>query len=200
MKNLILLLSLMICANSFGKVGFSPVKGYTSSEMKVLEVAVKLSNELLASQCFSEFVLKRKKLIETSGKTRLQVIDHLANLDLKVPLRMYYKNNGVVGYRQPPSPQVNTNRKFHSGSTACSRGSNLTHEWSHSGGYGHSYKANYNRQFSVPYTINAGFLACCKCTSITNCRIEKKPVKIKPKICRRNWKWLWLKKSCIQPK
>lgn len=154
---------------------------------------------MLSSSCFSTFVKKREKLIETNNLDRDGVLESLSKSRLTVPLKMYYKNNGVVGYRNPPSPQVNTNRKFHAGASACSRASNLTHEWSHSLGYGHSYNANYNRQFSVPYTINAGFLACCECNGIKDCKILDKPKEIKSKVCYRNWKWLWLKKTCYYP-
>jgi len=153
-------------------VTFSPVKNYTEEELSVLIVAEKLANDLLKSQCFQTFMVNRK-LIETNSKTPLEVVTLLKATNLAVPVEMYYKNNGVVGYRQPPALNIFTNRKFHAGSTACSRASNLTHEWSHSVGFGHSYRATSSRPYSVPYSINAAFSGCCVCEgkSISNCKI-----------------------------
>lgn len=198
-KNLLLLIALLISAQSFSKVDFHPVINYTNKELEVLEVSKELANELLSSSCFEKFVNGRPKLIETNGLTRSQVLKDLSTTELTIPLEMYYKNNGVVGYRQPPYPKVYTNRKFHQGASACSRASNLTHEWSHSLGYGHSYRANYDRQFSVPYTINAGFEYCCRCNGIKDCKILDEPLGPKYKIvCSRKWYFLWLRKTCYK--
>jgi hypothetical protein len=116
---------------------------------------------MVAGPCFEDFLLKRK-MISTNGKTNRQVIDHIRAADLEVPVVMYYKNNRVVGYRQPPKPTIYTNRKFHAGTTPCNAGSNLFHEWSHTLGYGHTYKATSVRPYSVPYSLNAVTKACCK--------------------------------------
>lgn len=155
-------------------VGFSPLRNHTAEEKEVVAVAEKLANSLLHSKCFADFMVNRK-LIETNGKTPAEVVEHLKSLNLTVPVEMYSRWwSNVVGYRNPPKPDVFTNRKFHAGATACSRGSNLTHEWSHSAGYDHSFKSTPTRPFSVPYSINAAFTACCECSgkSIKNCWIR----------------------------
>lgn len=154
-------------------VRFFPLRNHTAEEKEVVVIAEKLANDLLQSQCFENFIVNRK-LIDTEGKTPIEVVKDLKTKNLTVPVEMYSKwYSKVVGYRQPPKPDVFTNRKYHAGATACSRGSNLTHEWSHSAGYGHSYSDTPTRPFSVPYSINAAFTACCKCVnnSIKNCSI-----------------------------
>ncbi len=161
-----------------GHVGFDPVKNYSAKDLAALRKAEVLSNELLQSQCFSDFMIKRA-LIQTGGKTPMQVVEHLKTRNLTVPVTMYYSRKNVVGYRNVGSPIVYTNLKFHAGSTACARASNLTHEWSHvpdetTGiGYGHDYKATRQRPYSVPYSINAAFDKCCVCApkSILDCTI-----------------------------
>lgn len=154
-------------------IHFSPVRNYTFEETQVLVVAESLANKLVKSSCFESFMVKRN-LIQTNGLTALEVVKLLKTSDLTIPVEMYYKNNNVVGYRQPPAPDIYTNRKFHAGSTACARSSNLTHEWSHTVGFTHSYSSTKSRPYSVPYSINAAVTACCFCekNSITNCSIK----------------------------
>lgn len=150
-------------------IHFSPVRNYTFEETQVLIVAESLANQLVKSQCFENFMVKRN-LIDTNGKTALEVVQSL-KIDLTIPVEMYYKNNNVVGYRTPPAPDIYTNRKYHQGATACARASNLFHEWSHTVGYTHSYKATKTRPRSVPYSINAAVEVCCSCKGISDCKI-----------------------------
>jgi len=155
-------------------IRFSPVVNYTTDEKAVLAVSEKLANDLVQSSCFENF-MKMRSLIDTNGMTAEQVVVKLKTTNLAVPVEMYYKRfSNVVGYRQPPALNIYTNRKFHAGATACSRGSNLTHEWSHSVGFDHSYQATVLRPRSVPYSINAAFEACCICekNSILKCSIK----------------------------
>lgn len=155
-------------------IHFYPVINYTAEELSVLIVAEKLSNQLVQSKCFSDFMTKRA-LIETNGKTPAEVVYQLSHTNLTVPVKMYYQFTSTVGYRQPPNLTIYTNRRFHSGANACSRASNLTHEWTHTVGYTHSFKATPIRPFSVPYSINAAFTECCSCKSIKDCSIKNQP-------------------------
>lgn len=153
-------------------VHFAPARNYSFEELEVLAVSEKLSNDLFKSKCFEDFMVKRN-LIDTNGLTAIEVVTKLKTSDLTVPVEMYYKNNNVVGYRQPPAPDIFTNRKFHKGATACSRGSNLAHEWSHPLGFTHSFSATRSRPRSVPYSINAAFEVCCQCkkNTVKDCSI-----------------------------
>lgn len=169
----------------YSGIKFSPLTNHTAEEKEVVAIAEGLANDLIKSQCFLSFMenreLKDKKgrvfhkgLISTNGKTPKQVVDHLKGLSLTVPVEMYYTNNSTVGYRWTGDPKVFTNRKFHAGATACARGSNLTHEWSHVAGYGHTSKATSIRPATVPYSINGAFLSCCECkkNSVKSCSVK----------------------------
>mgnify|MGYP000203326904 CR=1 FL=1 len=192
------------------KVSFSPVTNYNTQDSEALAVSERLSNDLLNSKCFEVFMVEREqgkhssrgyKLHTTNGKTALEVVNHLRTTDLTTPVVMYYKNNNVSGYRWTGNPTIYTNSKFHRGANACSRASNLTHEWSHVAGYSHTFKANSLRPFSVPYSINAAFKVCCKCKSMLDCEILKLKEAVKRKfktVCYRSWKTLWLKNNCYQ--
>lgn len=202
---LIFILSFSVSA----KVKFSPAINYNESDLKALSVAEKLANDLFESECFKSFMSDREtgkhsskyKLHTTNGKTAIEVVEHLKSSNITTPVKMYYKNNKVVGYRWTGNPTIHTNSKFHRGANACSRSSNLTHEWSHVAGYNHTYKANRARPFSVPYSINEAFKKCCKCASMLKCEIlsaaRSEARKFKT-VCSRSWKTLWVIKSCYQ--
>lgn len=199
MKFLVLLF--IFSFNCFSAVKYYPIYNHTKEQKEILKIAENISNDILKSNCFENFMLNRD-LIKTNKKTRKQVVEDLKSKDLSVPVHMYYKwTSKVVGYRQPPRPDIYTNAKFHNGSNACSRASNLLHEWSHVAGYGHSFKATKKRPFSVPYSINAAFKKCCKCTSIKNCEIIKnKKEEIFKTVCERKWYYLFLFKICYKVK
>jgi hypothetical protein len=141
-------------------IRFKPIKGHTQKDLERVKSAEAKINAMVKSECFEKFLLARP-MIQTEGRTNAEVIAHLRQANLEVPVVMYYKNNRVVGYRQPPSPTIYTNRKFHAGTTPCNAGSNLFHEWSHSLVYGHSFKATRSRPYSVPYSLNAVVSKCC---------------------------------------
>mgnify|MGYP007083436608 CR=1 FL=1 len=142
------------------RIQFSPIINYGPKETENLKIAEKLANTVVQSTCFERFMLARK-MNGMNGKTRQQVVDHLRSTKLTVPVKMYYTSKNVIGYRQPPSPTVHTNRKYHgvnSGKSNRYRASNLTHEWSHVLGYKHAFRNP--SQYSVPYSITAAFNAC----------------------------------------
>ena len=153
------------------RIQFSPVVFYKAQELEVLEIATRLSNEVTASSCFKNFMAKRS-LVQTGGLTNQEVITKVSTTKLTVPVQMYYQNNGVIGYRNPPKPTIYTNRKFHAGASACARASNLTHEWSHVLGFKHDFKRTKRRPFSVPYSIGAAFEICCSCKGIKDCTVS----------------------------
>ena len=131
----------------------------TYEQEKVIQ-AEQRGIQVIASKCFSDFMLKRK-LIQTNGKTPAEVVKDLRENPLIVPVHYYYENSSVVGYRQPPWPDIYFNRKFHNNYGTCATASNAAHEWSHSIGYGHDFEATARRPYSVPYSINAASTACC---------------------------------------
>ena len=147
------------------KVQFSPVDFYsTPSERIKIKKAGELLNRVVASACFKDFMAARK-LIQTNGRAPSEVATHVQGLTGIVPVKMYYRRfTSAVAYRQPPSMEINLNRKaFWPDLDDCEWGSTLAHEsLGHSlGGYDHDYKWNAQRDFSVPYSLNAAFDACC---------------------------------------
>lgn len=162
-----------------GYVSFVPVKGYaTTKEIAKIKAAEIKMNEVIQSQCFRDFMTKRK-LIQTNDRTSAQVVDHLQSITDTVPLKMYYRCMGGLGctsavaFRQPPQKTINLNRAyFTSNKSDCRWAGTQAHEaLGHSlGGYKHSFKWNRARSFSVPYSMSGAdhaqggdaFEACCK--------------------------------------
>lgn len=143
-----------------GYFHYLPVNA-TQTQIAQLQAAELKVNQTIQTQCFRDFMVKRA-LIQTNGKTNTQVVDHLQGVKLDLPSHFYYDRfSRVVGYRQPPKPDLHFNTKFWAGATSCNRASNMAHEGSHTAGYGHDYKASTRRPYSVPYSINMGFALCC---------------------------------------
>jgi hypothetical protein len=157
-----------------GQVEFVPVDYYsTPRERVIIKRAGAKVNEVIHSQCFSDFMGKRA-LIQTGGRTPTEVVKHLQGLTGLVPVKMYYRRfTSAVAYRQPPSMEINLNRKaFFEGIPDCTWAATLAHEsLGHSlGGYEHDFKWNKARSFSVPYSMGGAdqaqggdaFDACCR--------------------------------------
>lgn len=190
----------LISLNVMAQINFEPIYNYNLEDKEVLKVSTSLINEMVNSSCFEKVFLERN-LRKTNGRTNKEVIEHLRSIKGSVPLHMYYTRKSVVGYRQPPKPDVYTNSKFHRGASACSRASNLAHEaLGHSlGDYGHAFRPNKLRPYTVPYSLNYAFEKCCACNGVTDCFILEKPVTEKTKtVCRRTWRTLWLRKTCYR--
>lgn len=156
----------IIQTESQGLVQFIPVKGYaTTQEANIIVEAGKKLDQVVRGECFSNF-LKNRKMIQTKGQTSAQVVAHIQNLKGKVPVVMYYRRfTSAVAYRQPPEITINLNRKyFYSGLPICDWASTMAHEaLGHSlGGYEHDFNWNKQRDFSVPYSLNAAIDSCCK--------------------------------------
>lgn len=141
-------------------IGFSFASG-TEKERALLAQAQIKANETLHSKCFEDFMLKWG-LIQTEGKTAAQVVAHLRQVRLTVPVHYYYKNNSTVGYRRPPYPDVYFNRRFHTFYDACETAANAVHEWSHVVGYDHPSNRTSTRGRTVPYAINSAHEKCCR--------------------------------------
>jgi hypothetical protein len=88
------------------------------------------------------------KLIE--GAEELDpTVDHEVDLDFT----MYYKRNNTVGYTYPSTNRIWVNSRFFTSASYGKVAANAIHEWSHKVGFGHSYKYNSRRPFSVPYGV-----------------------------------------------
>ena len=118
------------------------------------------ANEIIHSQCFADFMLNRK-LIQTNGLSNLEVVNKIRTTPIDIDLISYYSWKSVVGYTYPNAKKIWVNSKFYNGSSACAKASNLAHEFSHKQSFGHDFKPNKQRPFSVPYSINEAFEVCC---------------------------------------
>lgn len=153
---------------------FIPVAYYsTPQEREIITQAGALVNQTIQSKCFADFMGNRK-LIQTEGRSVKEVVAHLQGLTSDVPVEMYYRcmrswkcpfGTTAVAYREPPSPTIHLNRAVYwNGLPLCEWASVMAHEGAgHSAGeYGHDFNWSPSRDFSVPYSINAAFTACCK--------------------------------------
>lgn len=134
--------------------------GCVKAEVKKVADAQLKVNEVIQSKCFSDFMLKWG-LIERNGKTPAGVIADLRAQNLKIPAHYYYSRGKVVGYRNPPYPDIYMNRKFHDYYGVCDTASNMAHEASHVAGYDHPFNQTPTRGKTVPYAINNAFDECC---------------------------------------
>ena len=140
------------------RIGFRCVTCTDAEKVKVAEAQV-IANETVDGACLEKFMLGWG-LMWTNGKTPAQVVADLRTQAIATPVHFYYKNNGVVGSRNPPAPDIYMNRKFHAHYTAADTASNATHEWSHVAGYDHPVARKSWRGRTVPYAINSAFDKC----------------------------------------
>lgn len=132
-----------------------------SYQAKIVDVQKKV-NETLKADCFKNFILKRSKLVQTNGNTRLQVIEDMRTSSQLIEVKTYFKSNNVIGFRIPPKKEININKHFHDSYSICSSAANIAHESAHVIGYTHDFKLTKRRPYSVPYSISSAFNVCCK--------------------------------------
>jgi hypothetical protein len=150
-----------------GRLSYKADKTYTAKDRADLAKAEALINEVTQTSCFRGYFENEKtrsKLVQTNGKTRRQVVDHISSAKKEFPVRMYYTSKNVIGYRQPPSIRINTNSKYHRSKnfSVCSKASNLLHESVHGLGYTHDFNRTARRPYSVPYTAGSALDYCVK--------------------------------------
>jgi len=142
-----------------------PDKTATEQEVVFTMKAQFKMNEVVRSQCFSDYLLKRK-MIQTQGRSNQEVIDHIRSLKGTIPVSFYSKRfTSEMAVRYPPALQININRRYFSPkSNLCEYAGTIAHESiGHSlGNYDHDFSYNKMREFSVPYSLNAAFWNCCK--------------------------------------
>lgn len=155
-------------------VEFIPVAKYaTETEIELIKEASIKVDETVRSGCFKNFMLSAR-LLETKGRTNLQVWANILGMVDKVPVKIYTKwGSSAIAYRQPPEKAINLNRSFfNSKISPCRWAATMAHEaLGHSlGNYGHSYKWSVEREYSVPYKLGGAsvkyggnaFSQCCK--------------------------------------
>jgi hypothetical protein len=123
--------------------------------------AIERIRETVMSGCFQKAWLERE-LIQTNGKTNVEILKEIINADVKIRVSMYRSWKNTVGYTYPSSDTIWCNRKFHDNMDPCDAGANLFHEILHKLGYQHDVKPNKQRPFSVPYSGGTLMDQCCQ--------------------------------------
>lgn len=156
-----------------GYLTFAPVAYYsTQAERVKIKAGEAKVNQVIQSACFADFMLGRK-LIQTDGRSRAQVVAHIQGMRDTVPVNMYYrKRTSAVAYRNEGEKDINLNRNyFTTDMDDCEWGATLTHEAMHSiGEYDHDYNWSPSRSYSVPYSVGgadqaqggSAFDECCQ--------------------------------------
>lgn len=147
-------------------VQFIPDAKYTNpTEKAMIQKAGELVNQVVHSQCFYDYMASRK-MIQTKNLSSEQVAKQISILSGLVGVSMHFKRwTSAVAFREPNALKINLNRYYFTASTKlCSWASTMAHEaLGHAlGGFDHSFHQTKDRQYSVPYSINAAFDACCK--------------------------------------
>lgn len=156
-----------------GYLTFAPVDYYSTKAERVKIKAAEIKvNQVIQSSCFADFMLTRK-LIQTDGRSRSQVVAHIQGMRDTVPVNMYYRQRtSAVAYRNEGEKDINLNRKYFSPNLDdCEWASTLSHESMHAiGEYDHDYEWSPSRSYSVPYSVGGGdtaqggsaFDQCCQ--------------------------------------
>jgi len=143
-------------------VNFNP-----SQQDKIFEAA-EIIKQVIASNEFKEAVINhtyngKKTFVDNGGLSNTQIYQRLLkgaekltptiNNAMDAELELYYEPNSTVGYTRPNTKRIWINTKFFDGFTPAQVAGNLSHEWMHKLGFGHSSVENDARAFSVPYAI-----------------------------------------------
>lgn len=141
-------------------------------QAKVLK-AKEILEVIMNSEEFKNRVLNftyngKKEFHQNNGLTNEEIYNHLmTGEELLMPnstgvmnfdLTLYTSKNPwskVKGYTNPDSMRIYINRKFFklSSWTPVDTAGNMAHEWVHKMGFGHDYRDNNDRPYSVPYAI-----------------------------------------------
>ncbi|MBA2406067.1 MAG: hypothetical protein H0V66_14925 [Bdellovibrionales bacterium] len=139
----------------------------TTQQDKILEAA-ELIKLVVASAEFKEAVLNhtylgKKTFVDNGGLSNTQIYQRFLkgaekltpqpNNAMDVELQLYTEASNTVGYTFPNTKRIWMNTKYFNSFTAEQVAGNLTHEWMHKLGFGHSSTANDARPYSVPYAI-----------------------------------------------
>jgi hypothetical protein len=175
-------LFLVLTTVSHAAVFTASPKTATDLEAKKIQSAAKKVQEVISSQCFSDWMI-RQKMNETNGRSPAEVVSHIRSLQDEVPVRIYFRcmkrgfrcpiPTSAVAYRQPPEKAINMNRAaFTLRTSDCRWAATMAHEaLGHSlGNYGHSMDWTRQREDTVPYLLSGRqakfggdvFDSCCK--------------------------------------
>jgi hypothetical protein len=144
-----------------------------AADIEKINQANTLLIKIMNSEEFKQRVLNftfngKKQFHDNNGKTNQEIYDHLmTGSEVLMPgslgimnfdLTLYQSKNPwskVKGYTLPDTMRIWINKKFFRKSSWTPKdvAANMAHEWVHKMGFGHDYKHNADRPFSVPYAV-----------------------------------------------
>lgn len=169
---------------------------------KIQDVAFEI-HTVLNSTIFRDLVMKMKKHGERSKykdysnaeiyqilMKGAETLDPVEDYEWDIYIDDYFSLKRVIGYTKRNIKTIFVNTRFFDTRHRALCGSNIVHEQSHKLGFSHDFRSTKDRPFSVSYQLNICYEKAF--SKIYNIYPE---VKV---ICRRSWKYLWLKKICTR--
>lgn len=141
----------------------------SSQEAKIQKAEYKI-RKVIGSETFRSRILNHtyggvKKFNNNNGLTNSQIYTKVLegmesylktkNNTMNLNVKVYYQNSSTVGYTTTTSQYINMNTKFLNSYTSNQVARNMTHEWLHKLGFGHSASYSTARNYSVPYAIGS---------------------------------------------
>lgn len=150
------------------RVHFTSSSDATPQQAALVAQAELRAAQVVASDCFGAFILTRP-MVQTNGLSSAQVLERIRSVQGTIPVTWYWPSwwqrlhNVVDGYELPGDNTAYVNASLAGSFSVCDLASLLDHEGiGHAlGGWSHDFNATSRRPYSVPYSINAGFSACC---------------------------------------
>ena len=169
---------------------------------KMAQVAGEM-HTVINSSIFRDQILKmkpflgeRSKYKTLSNKEVYKMIMHGADIhepqmdyELDIFVDDYYTFKKVIGYTKPSVDRIiRVNTKYFDRRHSMDIGSNILHEYSHLLGFSHDFFNSEDRPSSISYQLNKVYESTYK-------RIFKLQTS-KVQVCRRDWRFLFLRKVC----
>jgi hypothetical protein len=85
----------------------------------------------------------------------IEVLNKELDYEMDVDVTLYYKAGSTVGYTYANTNRTWINSKFFNGFRPSQIVANVTHEWTHKIGFGHTSNNSPSRPYTVPYGIGS---------------------------------------------
>lgn len=149
------------------------MRNFRDSDKEKVYKAVEILETVINSQEFKDRVLNftfkgEKQFHRNNGLSNKEIYHHIMTGEevlmpnsvgiMNFDLTLYRSKNPwskVKGYTKPDTMRIWMNTKFfrRTSWTSIDVAGNMAHEWVHKMGYGHAYKHNPDRPYTVPYAI-----------------------------------------------
>lgn len=137
----------------------------------------------------SKFKNQPNSLIYKHIMSGQEVLDDELDYELDIFVNNYFSLKRVIGYTKPSIKTIFVNTRYFDKRNTRDIGSNILHEYGHKLGFKHAFRKTRNRHLSLCYQLNKAYEDCYdKLFGIPQYKT----------ICYRNWKTLWIKKTCYQ--